>query len=154
PVNFVPTLWPSLKPVLSTLHINFPWQYTSRSKRVPTKRPASKQKFASSSQAWHIMINIGYQPGRGLGAELQGNPFPVSDEVRMIKGGLGYQPVLGTAMVPVHKKPWLVPLYKQFLKGPSMQGHDQITPLLPPKKMLLPAYRETLHSLRPRKRLK
>src|SRR5262249_53225809 len=86
-VNFLPTLWPSSKPVLSTLDINFPWQYTFHSKRVPSRRPVLKKKFASSSRAWHIMINIGYEPSRGLGVELQGNPVPVSDEVKIVKGG-------------------------------------------------------------------
>src|SRR5262249_4998559 len=127
PVNFVPTLWPSSRPVLSTLNINFPWQYTSRSRRVPSRRPAPEGKFSLCSKAWHIMRNIGYEPGRGLGAELQGNPFPVTAEMRRARGGLGYQPAPGTALVPVLQKPWLVPLYQQFYKGSYIQGHDQIT---------------------------
>src|SRR5262249_21347276 len=56
-VNFVPTLWPSLRPVLSTLNINFPWQYSSRSKRTTSKPLVSKREFASSSRAWHLMMN-------------------------------------------------------------------------------------------------
>src|SRR5262249_6207482 len=104
PVNFVPTLWPSSSPVLSTLDINFPWQYTSHSKRVPSRPPVSKQEFASSSQAWRLMINIGYEPGKGLSLELQGNPLPVSNEVKAAKGGLGYQPGSSTALVPTPQK--------------------------------------------------
>src|SRR5262249_35528032 len=103
---------------------------------------------------WRLMINIGYVPGNGLGLELQGNPFPVSSELKATKGGLGYQPGLSTALVLTTQKPWLVPLYQQFCKGAFIQGHDQITPPLPPKKVLHPAYRETLSSLHPRKKLK
>src|SRR5262249_37241602 len=54
PVNFIPTLWPSSRPVLSTLDINFPWQYTPRSRRVPSKRPAPRGRLALFSRAWHI----------------------------------------------------------------------------------------------------
>src|SRR5262249_32711787 len=70
------------------------------------------------------------------------------------KGGLGYQPGRNTALVPTTQKPWLVPLYQQFHRGEFIQGHDQITPLLPPTKVVRPAYRDTLGSLRPHKKLK
>src|SRR5262249_62040601 len=70
------------------------------------------------------------------------------------KGGLGYQPGRNTALVPTTQKPWLVPLHQQFYRGEFIQGHDQITPLLPPKKVVRPAYRDTLGSLRPRTKLK
>src|SRR5262244_207270 len=85
---------------------------------------------------------------------LQANLLPVSSTLKAAKGGLGYQPGQNTALVPVTQKPWMVPLYQQFYRGEFIQGHDQITPLLPPEKVARPAYRDTLGSLRPRKKLK
>src|SRR5262249_25503897 len=64
------------------------------------------------------------------------------------------QPGPNMALVPTTQKLWLVPLYQQFHRGEFIQGHDQITPLLPPKKVLRPAYRDTLGSLRLHKKLK
>jgi len=110
---------------------------------TPYPLNAIKRGKCMSTPGWRIMMKNGYQPGKGLGTQLQGRTTPVKDHRGTPGNGLGYGPrklkqdivqqaenegsqkVWETKSTP-HKEgrdPLTWTLYTHFVKGPVI-SHD------------------------------
>ncbi|MQM22512.1 hypothetical protein Taro_055565 [Colocasia esculenta] len=82
--NSVPS---SNQPLMSMLEAPSMYPGPSRS----SINAAGRSKIITK-KGWHIMMQMGYQPGKGLGTQLQGRTEAVKDCKMRPKVGLGYRP--------------------------------------------------------------
>ncbi|MQL78799.1 hypothetical protein Taro_011245 [Colocasia esculenta] len=136
----LPSVWPANKPIVSVLDINYLWSYTFQSKREVNlaRVNAVKRKEPLSTKGWQIMMKLGYEEGKGLGAELQGIVKPILDVVMKSRWGLGGPPQPGYNTVVVEAE-----LSQHEVHGRNFSRH--MAPLL--------TYR-ALEALRPTRRRK
>ena len=78
----------------------------------------SFKSWATLTDGWKIMTNLGYQLGQGLGASLQGTLHPIPEPYQMGREGLGYSKSF-RSWVPLT---WT--LKTHFIKGPLKLGES------------------------------
>ncbi|MQL98459.1 hypothetical protein Taro_031173, partial [Colocasia esculenta] len=92
---------------------------------------AVKRKEPLSTKGWQIMMKLGYEEGKGLGAELQGIVKPIPDVVMKSRWGLGYRekskPWSSSAStLKADREPLTWTLWCHFIKGPTQPGYNTV----------------------------
>ncbi|MQL97690.1 hypothetical protein Taro_030386 [Colocasia esculenta] len=121
------------KPIVSVLDINYPWSYTFQSQREVNlaRVNAVKRKEPLSTKGWQIMMKLGYEEGKGLGAELQGIVKPISDIITKSRWGLGYREKSkpwssSTSTLKADREPLTWTLWCHFIRGPTQPGYNTV----------------------------
>ncbi|MQL86317.1 hypothetical protein Taro_018857, partial [Colocasia esculenta] len=129
----LPAVWPANKPIVSVLDINYPWSYTFQSQREVNlaRVNAVKRKEPLSTKGWQIMMKLGYEEGKGLGAELQGIVKPIPDIVMKSRWGLGYREKSkpwssSTSTLKADREPLTWTLWCHFIWGPTQPGYNTV----------------------------
>ncbi|MQL89634.1 hypothetical protein Taro_022213 [Colocasia esculenta] len=129
----LPAVWPANKPIVSVLDINYPWSYTFQSQREVNlaRVNAVKRKEPLSTKGWQIMMKLGYEEGKGLGAELQGIIKPIPDIVTKSRWGLGYREKSkpwssSTSTLKADREPLTWTLWCHFIMGPTQPGYNTV----------------------------
>ncbi|MQL70849.1 hypothetical protein Taro_003153 [Colocasia esculenta] len=127
----LPAVWPANKPIVSVLDINYPWSYMFQSQREVNlaRVNAVKRKEPLSTKGWQIMMKLGYEEGKGLGAELQGIVKPIPDIVTKSRWGLGYRErskpwSSSTSTLKADREPLTWTLWCHFIRGPTQPGYN------------------------------
>ncbi|MQL75201.1 hypothetical protein Taro_007563 [Colocasia esculenta] len=92
---------------------------------------AVKRKEPLSTKGWQIMMNLGYEEGKGLGAELQGIVKPIPDIVTKSRWGLGYREKSkpwssSTSTLKADREPLTWTLWCHFIRGPTQPGYNTV----------------------------
>ncbi|MQM21917.1 hypothetical protein Taro_054964 [Colocasia esculenta] len=126
-------MWPANKPIVSVLDINYPWSYTFQSQREVNlaRVHAVKRKEPLSTKGWQIMMKLGYEEGKGLGAELQGIVKPILDIVTKSRWGFGYREKSkpwssSTSTLKADREPLTWTLWCHFIRGPTQPGYNTV----------------------------
>ncbi|MQL89101.1 hypothetical protein Taro_021683, partial [Colocasia esculenta] len=126
----LPSVWPSNKPIISVLDVNYTWAYTFSSNRQIVSPPvvAIRKGVNANAKGWDIMFRLGYQSGKGLGAHLQGQTKTVATAKKFTKRGLGYSEWATFSSPPQSDHgPLTWSLYEHFVKGPIQPGYNTTT---------------------------
>jgi len=113
----LPSVWPSHRPILSLLDVRDPSHVPLASKEPVRATTTSCLPF--HSKGWEIMRNIGYQQGKGLGAQLQGMLKPPKEIRPNRRFGLGFK-----GPFKADWKPLMWTLSNHFNRGPVVQMGD------------------------------
>ncbi|MQM06365.1 hypothetical protein Taro_039186 [Colocasia esculenta] len=129
----LPSVWPSNKPIISVLDVNYTWAYTFCSNRPKGSPPvvAVRKDVSTNAKGWNIMFRLGYQSGKGLGAHLQGRTKTVASTKKFTKHGLGYSEWAAFSFPSQSDHgPLTWSLYEHFIRGPVQPGYNTTTEAL------------------------
>ncbi|MQL76259.1 hypothetical protein Taro_008649, partial [Colocasia esculenta] len=115
--NSIPSIWRSNKPLMFVLDTVSMYPDLSSLSVSTVKRSKIMTK-----KGWHIMLQMGYQPGKGLGVHLQGRTEAVKDIKMRSRAGLGYKPGKTDHQ---QGQPLTWTLYQHFKRGPLQPGREQ-----------------------------
>ncbi|MQL90038.1 hypothetical protein Taro_022619 [Colocasia esculenta] len=92
---------------------------------------AVKRKEPLSTKGWQIMMKLGNEEGKGLGAELQGIVKPIPDIVTKSRWGLGYREKskpwsFSTSTLKADREPLTWTLWCHFIRGPTQPGYNTV----------------------------
>ncbi|MQL77179.1 hypothetical protein Taro_009576 [Colocasia esculenta] len=129
----VVAVWPANKPIVSVLDVNYPWAYSFHSKQESSSAQvnAVKRKELLNTKGWQIMMKLGYEEAKGLGAELQGITKPNPDIVMKIRWRLGYREKSktwssSTSTLKADREPLTCTLWCHFTRGPTQPGYNTV----------------------------
>ncbi|MQL68811.1 hypothetical protein Taro_001101 [Colocasia esculenta] len=130
----LPSVWPSNKPVISILDMNYPWAYTFSSNRpiVSPSVAAARKDGSANAKGWDIMFRIGYHTVKGLGTHLQGRVKAVTGTRKSTKHGLGY--TIWAALSSTSQSdqgPLTWTLYDHFVRGLVQLGYNTMVKEVP-----------------------
>ncbi|MQL70179.1 hypothetical protein Taro_002481 [Colocasia esculenta] len=92
---------------------------------------AVKRKEPLSTKGWQIMLKLGYEEGKVLGAELQGIVKPIPGIVTKSRWGLGYTEKSkpwssSTSTLKADREPLTWTLWCHFIRGPTQPGYNTV----------------------------
>ncbi|MQM12210.1 hypothetical protein Taro_045126 [Colocasia esculenta] len=97
----------------------------------PAKVNAVKRNEPLNTKGWQIMMKLGYEEGKGLGAELKGITKPILDIVMKSRWGLGYKQKSkpwssSTSTLTVDREPLTWTLWCHFTRVPTQPGYNTV----------------------------